>query len=167
LPEDFRARPNVLPWPPVIFAAAWILGFALESIAPLGEESLPAWALTIGRLIAATGIALDLWAMAAMTAARTNIMPNRSARRLVTSGPFSLSRNPIYLGNTLVTLGIGLGLGALWFIPLAGVAAVLVERLAIRREEAHLAAKFGAEWTAYAATTPRWLGFGFSARGRT
>ncbi|MBB4197694.1 isoprenylcysteine carboxyl methyltransferase [Rhodoblastus sphagnicola] len=159
--EDVFTRPNTLPWPPLIFAAAWILGFALQNVAPIGD-ALPRWVLLCGRVVAAAGIALDLWAMAVMTAAHTNIMPNHGARRLVTSGPFALTRNPIYLGNTLVTLGIGLGLDALWFIPLAVAAAVLVERLAIRREEAHLAARFGAEWTAYAAATPRWLG----VRGR-
>ena len=153
---DLRARPNVLPWPPVIFGIAWIVGFALEQIAPTGAY-LPGWTLTVGRVVAAAGIALDLWAMATMTSAGTNIMPNHGAAHLVTSGPFAFTRNPIYLGNTVVTLGIGLGLGALWFLPLAFAAAFFVERLAIRREEAHLAARFGAEWSAYAAKTPRWL----------
>jgi protein-S-isoprenylcysteine O-methyltransferase Ste14 len=153
---DLHARPNKLPWPPVIFGIAWMLGFVLERLAPTGEF-LPAWTLTLGRAVAATGIALDLWAMGAMTSAGTNIMPNHGAAHLVTSGPFSFTRNPIYLGNTLFTIGIGLGLGALWFVPLAFAAALLVERLAIRREEAHLASRFAAEWTAYAAKTPRWL----------
>jgi len=153
---DLHARPNALPWPPVIFGLAWILGFALEWIAPTGHL-LPGWTLTIGRAIAALGIALDVWAMAAMTSAGTNIMPNHSAQHLVTSGPFSFTRNPIYLGNTLFTIGIGLGIGALWFLPLAFAAALLVERLAIRREEVHLASRFGADWTAYAARAPRWF----------
>jgi protein-S-isoprenylcysteine O-methyltransferase Ste14 len=137
---------------------ALILGFALEHIAPSGQ-TLPGWLVNAGRALVAAGIALDLWAMGAMTSARTNIMPNRGAENLVTSGPFAFSRNPIYLGNTIVTVGIGLGLNALWFLPLAAVAAALVQRLAILREEAHLAARFGPEWTAYAAKTPRWLGF--------
>jgi len=153
---DLHARPNILPWPPVIFGLAWILGFALEQFAPSGDL-LPGWALTLGRVVVAAGIALDLWAMGTMTSANTNIMPNHGAAHLVTSGPFAFTRNPIYLGNTLVTLGIGLGLGALWFVPLAFAAALLVERLAIRREEAHLASRFGAEWDAYAAKTPRWF----------
>ncbi|MCW2285753.1 protein-S-isoprenylcysteine O-methyltransferase Ste14 [Rhodoblastus acidophilus] len=153
---DLHARPNVLPWPPVIFGIAWIVGFVLEQFAPSGD-ALPHWALTIGRVIAAAGILLDLWAMGAMTSAGTNIMPNHGASHLVTSGPFAFTRNPIYLGNTLFTLGIGLGLGALWFVPLGFAAAWSVERLAIRREEAHLSARFGAEWSSYAAKTPRWL----------
>jgi protein-S-isoprenylcysteine O-methyltransferase Ste14 len=160
--SDLHARPNALPWPPVIFAVAWLLGFVLQQLAPT-DDLLPGWTLIVGRAVAASGIALDLWAMASLTSARTNIMPNRAAKRLVTWGPFAFTRNPIYLANTVLTIGIGLGLSALWFLPLAFFAAMLVDRLAIRREEAHLAARFGADWTAYAAATPRWLGFG--ARG--
>jgi protein-S-isoprenylcysteine O-methyltransferase Ste14 len=154
---DLRARPNSLPWPPIVLAAALALGFALERAAPWGAL-LPDWAASVGYAIAALGLALDVWAMATMTQARTNILPNRGADRLVTSGPFAISRNPIYLGNTLLTFGVGLAARAPWLLPLAVVAALLVERLAIRREEAHLDAKFGAAWKAYAATTPRWLG---------
>ena len=88
---------------------------------------------------------------------RTNILPNRAAERLVTQGPFAISRNPIYLGNTTLMFGIGLAFNALWFLPLAICAAAFVERLAIRREEAHLALLFGPEWAAYATTTARWL----------
>jgi protein-S-isoprenylcysteine O-methyltransferase Ste14 len=58
-------------------------------------------------------------------------------------------------------LGIGLAWNMLWLLPLAFGAAALVERLAIRREEAHLALLFGPEWAAYAATTARWLKWPF------
>ena len=70
-----------------------------------------------GLPIIALGLGLDLWAMAAMMLARTNILPIRAAGRLVTNGPFSLSRNPIYLGNTMLMLGIGLAGNMLWFLP--------------------------------------------------
>jgi protein-S-isoprenylcysteine O-methyltransferase Ste14 len=142
----------------MILAACWALGFLLERVAPLGAL-LPGWAAGAGYAAAALGLALDVWAMAVMMLARTSILPNQAADRLVTSGPFAFSRNPIYVGNTLLTLGLGLAAPAPWLLPLAFVAALLVERLAIRREEAHLHAKFGAQWRAYAGATPRWLGF--------
>ncbi|MDX1717154.1 MAG: methyltransferase, partial [Anderseniella sp.] len=40
-----------------------------------------------------------------MFSARTNILPHRAADRLVTHGPFALTRNPIYVGNTIAMLG--------------------------------------------------------------
>ncbi|KIZ42328.1 MULTISPECIES: isoprenylcysteine carboxylmethyltransferase family protein [Rhodopseudomonas] len=151
-----NARPNTMPWPPLVLIATALLAIALGRVLPLPalEGALP---VSIGLATLLTGIALDLWAILTMRRARTNIMPHRAPDRLVTSGPFRHSRNPIYLANTLLLIGIGLAFGNAWFVLGAFVSAAIVDRLAIRREERHLAAKFGADWTAYAATTPRWL----------
>jgi protein-S-isoprenylcysteine O-methyltransferase Ste14 len=88
---------------------------------------------------------------------RANILPHRAATALVTSGPFALSRNPIYLGNTLLMTGAALLFGSLWLLAAALAAAVLVWALAIRREEVHLAAQFGDAWTEYTQRTRRWF----------
>jgi len=153
---DLKSRPNAIPWPPLIYTVACLCGVLLERSVPTGVL-LPRWLVIAGRALMALGLGLDFWAMATMMLARTNILPNRTAGHLVTSGPFAFTRNPIYLGNTLLMLGIGLAWGAPWFLPLGFVAAFLVEKLAIRREEAHLAIRFGPEWASYSATTPRWL----------
>ena len=79
---------------------------------------------------------------------RANILPHRAATTLVTSGPFALSRNPIYLGNTLLLAGAGVMFGNVWFLLGAIGSAWLVTVLAIRREEAHLEARFGEAWRA-------------------
>jgi protein-S-isoprenylcysteine O-methyltransferase Ste14 len=111
----------------------------------------------VGGALLLAGFGFDLWAIATMRRANTNVMPNRAADLLVTWGPFRFSRNPIYLGNTLLLLGIGLAIGNIWFVIFAFAVAASVDRLAIRREEQHLAARFGDAWTDYAAKTPRWL----------
>ena len=104
------------------------------------------------------GLALDLWAMATMWRHKANIMPHRAATALVTHGPFALSRNPIYLGNTVLLFGAGLAFGMAWFIPAAFLAAGLTGHLAIAREEAHLNARFGREWREYRLRVNRWVG---------
>jgi protein-S-isoprenylcysteine O-methyltransferase Ste14 len=150
-------RPNHVPWPPILFGsaaiAAWLAGLAL----PLPWPDAPALSL-MGWGVLATGLALDLWAMVVMVRRRTNILPHRAATALVTEGPFAWSRNPIYLGNTLVLTGCGVAFGNPWFLPAAAVAAAAVTVLAIRREEKHLAARFCADWSTYSARTSRWLG---------
>ena len=103
------------------------------------------------------GLALDLWAMVTMQRQKANIMPHRAATALVITGPFGFSRNPIYLGNTLLIIGIGFLLANAWFFLAAGSAAFAVTKLAIEREEIHLAAQFGSQWTAYSAHVSRWL----------
>ncbi len=153
---DVAERPNVLPWPPMIYATAALAAVVLGRFLPLGFE--PGRAVrTAGVLLACAAVALDISAMAVMWRARTNIFPHRGADALITSGPFHWSRNPIYLGNTLVMLGMALFLGAPWFAALGLAAAAFVQHLAIRREEAHLAQRFGEAWRNYAARTPRWL----------
>lgn len=154
--EPAGHAPNRWPWPPLLLVVAVACAWALGRIAPLPD--LPQWALPLGVGLLGVGLALDLWAMAEMRQRRANILPHRSATALVTSGPFAFSRNPIYLGNTIVLLGLAGVLGNSWLIVAAPAAALAVERLAIRREEAHLAALFGEDWLRYRGRVSRWLG---------
>lgn len=157
---DRRERPNSVPWPPIIFAAAVAAAVILGYIHPLGGVVSAGIAVrAIGAVILLAGITLDLAAMREMRRHRANILPHRAAMALVTSGPFALSRNPIYLGNTLVMVGAALLASSLWLLLAAAAAVLAVWALAIRREESHLAAQFGDEWTAYTHRTPRWVGF--------
>jgi protein-S-isoprenylcysteine O-methyltransferase Ste14 len=160
MPIDAQQRPNVIPWPPVLLVllaiaavgANWILS------APPPAPELAAALRIAGVTLCATGISLDLWAILTMYQHRTNILPHRAADRLVTSGPFGFSRNPIYLGNTTLLAGIGFILANPMFLIAAALNVLLVGKLAIAREEAHLARCFGSEWQNYAARVPRWIG---------
>ena len=72
-------------------------------------------------------------------------------------GPFSFTRNPLYLANTTLVLGIGLVLGIAWFLLLAVLAAFTVQKLAIEREERHLQPRFGKTYVDYAERVRRWI----------
>ena len=78
------------------------------------------------------------------------------AEELVTRGFFNHSRNPLYIGNLLILLG----LLVIWNAPAAhliGVPFFLIGYVAIvAAEEAFLRRKFGAAYDAYAARVPRW-----------
>ncbi|WP_137179365.1 isoprenylcysteine carboxylmethyltransferase family protein [Roseomonas sp. AR75] len=150
-------RPNTVPWPPILYGAAALLAWLLGRVAPLPwpDSALLAPA---GWMLIALGLGLDVWAMAVMARRRANILPHRAATALVTEGPFAWSRNPIYLGNATLLTGCALAFGNAWFLVAAAGAAAAVTVLAIRREEAHLALRFGAAWHAYAARTARWFG---------
>ena len=157
--RSWADRPNTLPWPPIVYGCAAALAFGLGRFFPIATSFLPhAIARDVGIVVMFVGIGLDFAAMITMRRARANILPHRAATGLVTNGPFSLSRNPIYLGNTLLLGGAGLAFGNAWFLIAAAIAVQLVTVLAIRREEAHLASRFGPAWDAYARRTPRWLG---------
>jgi protein-S-isoprenylcysteine O-methyltransferase Ste14 len=111
-----------------------------------------------------TGIALALAAVAmgiatvrALHRAKTTVRVDLPAKHLVQNGPYSMSRNPIYLGNTLFMIGIGLAAGMLWFIVFAVVAAFLTQKLAIEYEEPHLEQRFGKKYRDYCKRVRRWL----------
>lgn len=157
---DFYAeRPNRLPWPPMIYTGAFALAFALQETAALRilDQALAQAPRAAGFIVIVVGLAIDLAAMWALARRRTAIMPNAAASALVSDGVFAWSRNPIYLGNTVLLAGAALALRWGWLILLAPVTVIAVTRLAIEREERHLAARFGEDWRAYAARVGRWL----------
>lgn len=152
-------RPNTLPWPPMIYIAAAALAVLLHWLYPLPWVPAPfdEFLFAVGWLVVAGAVAMDIAAMRAMRRANTTIMPNRGSDHLVTRGPFSFTRNPIYVGNTMVMIGIGLIAGIVWFIVLAPLAAYATTKLAIEREEKHLDARFGKKYRDYRKKVRRWI----------
>ncbi|WP_348628354.1 isoprenylcysteine carboxylmethyltransferase family protein [Mesorhizobium sp. WSM4313] len=78
----------------------------------------------------------------------------RKNDELIVSGPFSMTRNPLYFFSTVGTAGIGLMFGSLLAAALLGLASFLVFRFTARKEAEYLAGKFGAAYAAYAERTP-------------
>lgn len=76
--------------------------------------------------------------------------------RLVTSGPYALSRNPMYVGWALVHLGAGVAGGSGWIIVGFPAAACWIHRQVLREERA-LADKFEDEFGHYRAAVPRYV----------
>lgn len=155
---DPAHRPNTVPWPPLILVACLVIAYGLGLVLPLPLRVLPAGLQrAAGALVAFCGVALDVWAMTSLSAGRTTVLPHRASSHLVVDGPYRFSRNPIYLGNTVVVVGIGVGLGSLWYLLAAVAAAGAAQKLAIEPEERHLAALFGTEFEDYCGRVRRWL----------
>src|SRR2546427_5235607 len=104
-------------------------------------------------LIATIGLAYSVWGLAYLRRS-FSIIPE--ARRLVTGGPYSLSRHPVYLGEIATALGINIATGG-WLSALAIVYFVVCELLRIGWEERILAQAFPSEYPAYARRVPRYL----------
>jgi protein-S-isoprenylcysteine O-methyltransferase Ste14 len=80
----------------------------------------------------------------------------RKSAELVTVGPYSVSRNPLYLCSLLGTVGAGLMFGSVLVGAFAGVAYFAMFDRLIRREEVFLKTNFPSGFAEYCATTPRW-----------
>lgn len=105
--------------------------------------------------LVAAGEGLRLWAVRHIGA----VSRTRSDRLgpLVTTGPFGLVRNPLYLGNILLWTGFAVTARLLWMAPVVIVWLGLEYHAIVRWEEQLLEARRGAEYTAYAAHVPRWV----------
>ena len=110
-----------------------------------------------GWMLVVLALALDVWTFRTLKRHNTTILPNKAASQLAIDGPFAHSRNPIYLGNVMLCLGVGFILGSRWFVFLSIALFVMLSELAIKREEKHLEAKFPEEWKAYKARVRRWI----------
>lgn len=152
---DQIKAPSNFPWPPILLVALLGASVALSRIVPLSVSGFQIPALGWGLVVLA--LAVDVWVFVLFSRHKTNIRPDRAASAIVTSGPFSFSRNPIYVGNALILLGGVFITGSLWFGGASILFIVLVTELAIKPEERHMAARFGDGWDAYAAHVRRWL----------
>ena len=145
-------------WPPVLIAAALSAGWLLGRLYPLawpGVDDLAA--RVIGYGLGAAGVAVMAWGIATLRAAGTTVRPDRGAERLVTGGPFRFRRNPIYMGEALIFLGLAQLTHNIWFAILAPVFALAVLQLAILPEERHLEERFGQAYLDYKERTRRWF----------
>ena len=110
-------------------------------------------------VFACTGVALDLAGLVSFMRSKTTVNPIRpaSTSSLVVTGPYRLSRNPMYLGQLLILLGWATFLANGIAYLLAPVFVIYITRFQIVPEERSLCAKFGAQFDAYKARSRRWL----------
>ena len=157
--EDARG-PNVRLPPPLLFAMPLLTGFIVQYFVPTHLVTGADAARTL-RLVGITEIAIALalmaWAMSTFLRFRTPIVPMHRARALVNEGPFKLTRNPMYLGFTVLYIGITFVANALWPLVFLPEAIALTYLFAIRLEEAYLAREFGDAYREYCSTVRRWL----------
>ncbi len=76
---------------------------------------------------------------------------------LVTRGPYSISRNPLYVFSSIAAFGVGAQLGSIVFAAICAAACLAIFRLVVTHEEQALTQLFPAEFPAYEARVPRFL----------
>jgi protein-S-isoprenylcysteine O-methyltransferase Ste14 len=143
--------------PPIALAIGVVAGFGLNWLYPLPfiPPSVPRdW---IGLVLFLAGIFLAAWSVRTFRKAHTNVLTSQSASTIVTTGPYGLSRNPIYVGMFLGVIGLAIGFNTLWFLAVAVVLYVVIRFGVIAREEIYLEGKFGARYLDYKTRVRRWL----------
>jgi protein-S-isoprenylcysteine O-methyltransferase Ste14 len=157
--ETPPAELPALPWPPLLLFGAVVGAWALGRVFPLGWPGVDDDAAhSVGLGIGLAGVALLIWSAVTLRRHRTTFLPSRaSATHLVTDGPYAIRRNPIYIADVLMLLGVAELTKNVWFAIFAVAFVPLVTWLAILPEERHLEDRFGDAYRAYKASTRRWF----------
>ncbi len=155
--QDLDSKGAAVKFPPPLIAAAVILpGYGLDLLKPLP--------ITASTQLFAVGIAVIFFALSIIVIAavsffrtKTHIEPWKPTSAIISSGIFRISRNPIYVGLCLSTVGAGLLLNSWWVVLSVLPLIYLLYYFVIRLEEGYLLEKFGQEYQDYQLRVRRWL----------
>jgi len=142
--------------PPVWLLACLGLTHGLRGASPAQAVLELAVLRVAGAICMGLGVVLMILAVLEMRRHNTTVIPHLTAARLVRSGIFARSRNPIYLGDMLVLLGFIMWTGTILAVPLLYGLYVILRTRFIIPEESRLAAKFGDDFAEYTRQTGRW-----------
>ncbi|MEW6028376.1 MAG: methyltransferase family protein [Chloroflexota bacterium] len=144
----------------VVFGIPFLIAIALHFVAPLSmpQGILRQVLLPVGILLIIIGIGIIVSTRREFAQYGQPTDPGHPTSKIVKTGVFAISRNPLYLGSVIVLLGIALTLNILWALVTLLVSMALCHYILIIPEEQYLAAKFGKEYEEYVASVHRWFG---------
>lgn len=149
--------PGVIAPPPLIFLGGLMLGGLLwwflpqKSLLPFG------WNLVVGILLVASGLTTIVTAIVQMRRAETNVEPWKPTTKILDTGLYGISRNPIYVAMSAAYIGIAFIFNSFWLLPPLILVLLLIHYGVILREEKYLERKFADEYLNYKNRVRRWL----------
>lgn len=143
--------------PPVWLAGFITLAWLQARHLPLGLSLDGAVTDLLGGVLVGGGVLAILLAAVELRRHRTTIVPHNTPDRLVQSGIYKRSRNPIYLGDVLILAGLVMRFDAVLSLALVPVFVWVIERRFILPEEDRLRRTFRADFARYERKTRRWV----------
>ena len=149
-------NPGVKTPPPLIFLGFGLIGIVLHYLKPLTITG-PSWLVYLGMLILISSFLGFGYMVNFYKKNETEIEPTKTTSKIITSGIYRYSRNPVYLISCAGPIGLGFLFLTYWamfaFIP----ALIVVYFTAVKKEEQYLGKKFGQEYLDYKKKVRRWL----------
>lgn len=142
--------------PPLLLILTWMLMIVANLVLPSGDlfpmplRLVGVFITVLGALIAANGAQM-------FKRVGTNIKTFDAPQKLVTTGLFAHSRNPMYLGFALCALGGAAALGSSAPLIIAVLFCVILDRWYVQFEEAVMRKTFGQDYEAYCRRVRRWF----------
>jgi protein-S-isoprenylcysteine O-methyltransferase Ste14 len=141
---------------PILTMIHIVMAILLGLLAPLPIPA-PAFVRWFGLGLAALGFVLGVLAVIEFRRARTTSDPKKPTQRIITTGIYRYTRNPIYLGFVLMLIGLPLNMGIYWGFILVWPLITFMNNMVIKHEEAYLEKNFKEQYTDYKSHVKRWL----------
>jgi protein-S-isoprenylcysteine O-methyltransferase Ste14 len=142
--------------PPTYFFLSLIISVILHYTLPLNR--IIEYPVTlIGFLLFVIGAALNIWADQLFKKEKTTVKPLEKPSTFIQKGPFKISRNPMYLGMTLLLAGAGFILGSVTSFTGTVIFIISMELFFIPKEETNMIEQFGEDFEAYRKKVRRWI----------
>lgn len=142
--------------PPTYFWLLILVSLLLHFILPI-KKIITSPYRYFGIIFVVLGIILNLWVDSMFKKKKTTVKPYENPTELLTSGPFRISRHPVYLGMAAVLLGETILLGSLITLISPILFIIISELLFIPFEEENLEKLFGKKYSEYKKKKRRWI----------
>lgn len=144
-------------FPPALYAVPLALALAIHYwvvAVPIGGRPVTT---VLGLALLLAGLGFAFAGTATMLRQGTTVVPHRAVERLVTSGPYRVSRNPMYAGLAVAYTGAALWAGSWWPLAVLPLVVLAMQVWVIAPEERYLTTRFGATFEAYRDQVRRWF----------
>jgi protein-S-isoprenylcysteine O-methyltransferase Ste14 len=151
-------HPGVYFPPPIIYVFVFLISILIQRKFPFSKAFFESnFAFIIGIIFTITGLTITLPAVIKFFKTKNTLMPHKPAHSLQTSGIYTISRNPMYLGLLILYMGIGCFKGNLWSFIMIPLVILAVTNLVILNEEKYLERAFGIDYIKYHKKVRRWI----------
>ena len=142
--------------PPLVVLASLLSGAVLTVAWPLPFFSHEL-CRPVGGVLVAMAAGLFWYSIRQFRAARTPVPGNKPTTAIVRTGPYRVSRNPIYLAFFALHLGLAVWITSSWLVATLIATVAVIAAVVVPREERYLTGRFGTEYLEYKASVRRWL----------
>ncbi len=111
----------------------------------------------LGIILILFGIMINLWTDQLFKKAKTDVKYHKIPSKLITSGPFKISRNPMYLGMLIIIFGVAIILGNLIVFIFPIIFVIIIQKRFIPGEEKNMEKTFGKRYLEYKNEVRKWI----------
>ncbi|MDP2741640.1 MAG: methyltransferase [bacterium] len=150
-PTNQKDGVNVVVKPPILFLAFLALGIVLRFMVKLTilSESRVDYGYFAGGLLILSGVSLIIWSVKTFKKFGETPHHGKPIHKIIASGPFKFTRNPMYLSMTSIYIGLSMIINTYWLLLFLPIMLIILHYRVILREEKYLEKKLKKEYVPY------------------